>query len=74
MSMPKQTFMPRRGFPTPRRGFPTPRRTQKVLQQILPSCSGSAFMSLGSSFACFFLHVLQNITEWEISVISMNRV
>ena len=68
------TSLPRRTMSTPRQGLPTPRRTQKVLLHILPSCFGSAFLSLSSSFACFFFHVMQNIVEWGISVILMNSV
>ena len=40
----------------------------------VPSSTASAFLSFRSSFAYFFLHYLQNIIEWEIIAILMNRV
>ena len=73
-SSPRQTMLCLGEPPRLGEGLPTPSRTQKVLLHILPSYSSSPFQSLSSSFACFFLHVLQNIAEWGISVILMNKV
>ena len=40
----------------------------------MPSSIGFAFLSFGSFFASFFLQYLQNIIEWGIRVILMNKV